>query len=88
MKKPETPAGDETRTEYKRSDFPELVRGKYAGRLRANSNVVVIDPAVTDLFPNADAVNAALRALSEIAKRASVPDAGGSRDRRPHKSKR
>jgi hypothetical protein len=69
MKKPNKTAGDEIRTEYKRSDFPGLVRGKYADRLRTNSNVVVIDPAVTDLFPNADAVNAALRSLSEIAKR-------------------
>ena len=58
------------RTEYKRSDFPALVRGKYADRLRIISNVVVIDPSLTDLFPNADAVNDALRSLSEIAKRA------------------
>lgn len=71
MKKLKKTAADESRPEYKRSDFPELVRGKYSDRFRACSNVVVIDPAVTDLFPNADAVNAALRALSEIAKRAN-----------------
>ena len=78
MNKHNKSAGDEIRPEYKRSDFPKLVRGKYTDRLRTNSNVVVIDPAVTDLFPNAEAVNAALRSLSEIAKRAlsrvSIPD--------------
>jgi hypothetical protein len=47
-----------------------LVRGKYIERLRTSSNVVVIDPEVTDLFPNAAEVNAALRSLAEIAKRA------------------
>ena len=47
-----------------------MKKSKYVDRLRANLNVVVIDPDLTDLFPNADAVNAALRSLSEIAKRA------------------
>ena len=70
MNKPNKAAGDELRDEYKASDFPSLARGKYVDRLRANSNVVVIDPDLTDLFPNADAVNAALRSLWEIAKRA------------------
>ena len=63
-------AGDELRSEYKRSDFGTLVRGKYAGRLQTSSNVVVLDPEVADLFPNAAAVNAALRSLAEIARRA------------------
>lgn len=60
----------ELRPEYRKSDFPALERGKYAERLRESSNVVVIDPDLTDLFPNADAVNKALRSLSEIARRA------------------
>jgi hypothetical protein len=47
-----------------------LVRGKYIERLRTSSNVVMIAPEVADLFPNAAAVNAALRSLAEIAKRA------------------
>jgi hypothetical protein len=70
MRKPKSPAASELRSEYKRSDFGTLVRGKYVRRLRTSSNVVVIDPAVADLFPNAAAVNAALRSLAEIAKRA------------------
>ena len=70
MRKAKTLAADELRSEYKRSDFGTLVRGKYIERLRTRSNVVVIDPEVADLFPNAAAVNAALRSLAEIAKRA------------------
>ena len=69
-------AADELRSEYKRSDFGALVRGKYIERLHKSSNVVVLDPEVADLFPNATSVNAALRSLAEIAKRA------GSRQRR------
>ena len=71
MKKAKKPAGDGLRAEYKRSDFGRLVRGKYVERLQANSNVAIIDPEVADLFPNAAAVNAALRSLAEIARRAA-----------------
>ena len=70
MKQAKKKDADELRAEYKAQDFPKLVRGKYVDRIRASSNVVVIDPELTHLFPNADAVNAALRALSEIARRA------------------
>jgi hypothetical protein len=70
MRKAKTVAADELRSEYKRSDFGALVRGKYTEQLRASSNVVVIAPEVAELFPNAAAVNAALRSLAEIAKRA------------------
>jgi hypothetical protein len=77
MRKAKKVAANELRPEYKRSDFGALVRGKYIERLRTSSNVVVIDPEVADLFPNEAAVNAALRSLAEIAKRA------GSRRTRP-----
>jgi hypothetical protein len=78
MRKAKAVGVDELRPEYKRSDFGALVRGKYVERLRTSSNVVVIDPDVADLFPNAVSVNAALRSLAEIAKRA------GSRRSRSH----
>ena len=70
MRKVKATGADELRAEYKRSDFGAMTRGKYVERLRASSNVVVIDPDVSELFPNAAAVNAALRSLAEIAKRA------------------
>ena len=70
MKKAKGSSNDELRSEYKRSDFGELVRGKYAERLKKSSNIVVVDPELSHLFPNGDAVNTALRSLAEIAKRA------------------
>jgi hypothetical protein len=78
MKKAKKVAADELQSEYKRSDFGVLVRGKYTEQLRTKSNVVVLDPEVAELFPNAAAVNAALRCLAEIAQRT------GSSRRRPH----
>ena len=69
MRKAEKHAADELRSEYKRSDFGTLVRGKYNERLKKSSNVVVLDPEIADLFPNSASVNAALRALAEIARR-------------------
>ena len=70
MKKVKKLASNELRSEYKRSDFGALVRGKYIEQLKAHSNVVVLDLEVAELFPNAAAVNAALRSLADIAKRA------------------
>lgn len=62
---------DELRSEYKRSDFGVMARGKYVDRLRESSNIVVLDPEVARVFPNGASVNDALRALAQIAKRAS-----------------
>jgi len=59
---------DELRGEYKRSDFKKLERGRYYKRVRANSNVVVLDPELADVFPNAAAVNKALHSLAELAE--------------------
>ena len=70
MKKAKKSA-DELGPEYKRSDFGTMVRGKYIDHLRESSNVVVLDPEVARLFPNGASVNDALRALAQIAERAS-----------------
>ena len=50
------------RAEY---DFSNAVRGKYAKRFAAGSNVVVLEPEVARAFPTAKAVNAALRSVAE-----------------------
>jgi hypothetical protein len=71
MKRAKKRQGDELRPEYKRSDFGQMVRGKYVERLRAESNVVILDPEVAAIFPNAAAVNTALKSLAEIATRAA-----------------
>jgi hypothetical protein len=61
------------RPEYKRSDFGELVRGKYAVRIAEASNVVMLEPEVARAFPNDQAVNKALRSLIEAARAAGTP---------------
>jgi len=71
MKKARKPAVDELRSDYKRSDFGVLVRGKYIERLREKSNVVVLDPRAAELFPNSAAVNSALLSLAEVARRSA-----------------
>ena len=50
-------------------DFSRGVRGKYAKRYAAGTNVVVIDPDVAEYFPDHDSVNEALRSLATINKR-------------------
>lgn len=71
MKKVKSEMTDELRTEYKRSDFVEIVRGKYANRIKAETNVVLLDPDIAEAFPNDEAVNKALRYLLEVAKTSS-----------------
>ena len=68
MRKVSGKPDDELRAEYKRSDFGKLVRGKYAGRLAAETNVVVLDAEVAKAFPNDQAVNEALRGLIDVAE--------------------
>ena len=58
---------DEIRNEYRRSDLGKIVRGKYAKRLGASSNVVVLRPEIARVFPNDQAVNEALQALIDVA---------------------
>jgi len=68
MKKVKSETLDELRPEYKRSDFGEIVRGKYANRIKEESNVVLLEPDIAQAFPNDEAVNKALRYLLEIAE--------------------
>lgn len=57
---------DTMRPEY---DFSKGVRGVTAKRYALGTNVVVLDPDVVRIFPNATAVNEALRALGSIIQR-------------------
>ena len=50
-------------------DFAKGVRGKYAWRYARGTNVVVLEPDVSKLFPNAEAVNSSLRSLAKIIRR-------------------
>jgi hypothetical protein len=53
------------RPEY---DFSKGIRGKYAKKYAKGTNIILLDPDVAGLFPNAKAVNDALRALAKIAQ--------------------
>jgi hypothetical protein len=59
---------DEMRAHY---DFTGGVRGKYAAEYSKGTNVVVIAPDLAKLFPDSEAVNAALRTLVRISGEAT-----------------
>ncbi len=52
-------------------DFSKGIRGKYAKRFAAGSNVVVLDPDLAKRFRDSRAVNQALRGLVELADRSA-----------------
>ena len=54
------------REEY---DFSAGVRGKHAVRHAQGANVVMLEPDVAEAFPNASAVNDALRGLAAIIRK-------------------
>jgi hypothetical protein len=62
-KKRKDEMNDELRTEYNLHELLKGgVRGKYADRYRAGTNLVLLDPDVAKAFANnAEAVNEALR---------------------------
>lgn len=61
---------DTMRKEY---DFTGAVRGVTARRYAEGANVVVIDPEVLDVFPDASSVNEALRALAPVLRHQRAP---------------
>jgi hypothetical protein len=65
-KAPSKRKNDDMRAEY---DFSTGTRGKHAALYAKGTNVVLLDPEVAKAFPDAKAVNDALRALLEIAAR-------------------
>jgi len=73
MKRVETEPQDEMRPEYDFSQLKGRVRGKYADRYREGTNLVLLDPDVAAAFPDAKAVNEALRLLMDVAQRQGSP---------------
>jgi hypothetical protein len=63
MKKVESDEEDDLRPEYDFSQLKGGIRGKYVERYREGTNLVLLDPDVAAAFPDAQAVNAALRLL-------------------------
>jgi hypothetical protein len=66
MKK-QTEHKDELRPEYDmKSLLKNGVRGKYAARYRAGTNLVLLEPEVAKAFPNEKAVNEALKLVMKL----------------------
>jgi hypothetical protein len=64
-------AKGEMRSEYKRSDFAKLERGKFYAEVAAGTSVVLLEPAIAKAFPTSKAVNEALAGLLVLAKKTS-----------------
>jgi hypothetical protein len=59
---------DELRREYDLSKLKGGVRGKYATRSQAGTNLVLLSPDVAEYFPDEQSVNTALRKLIHMTK--------------------
>jgi hypothetical protein len=62
---------DEMRSEYKRSDFAKLERGKFYAEVAAGTSVVLLEPEIAKAFPTSQAVNEALASLLELTEKTS-----------------
>ena len=63
------------RSEYKRSDFLRLERGKFYAEAAKGATVVVLSPSNAKAFPSSQAVNDALTGVLEQAALPLTPDA-------------
>lgn len=68
MKRVDAEQEDDMRPEYDLSQLKGGVRGKYVERYRVSTNLVLLEPDVAQAFPDAAAVNEALRLLIKVAK--------------------
>ncbi len=64
---------DELRAEYDLSQLKGGVRGKYYRQATAGTNLVLVEPELAEVFPDADSVNRALRLLVDTAEAAATP---------------
>lgn len=72
-------AKDEMRPEYDLSQLGRGARGKYHRQAKAGTNLVLIEPDLTAMFPDQESVNRALRLLAATANATS---------RKPRKARR
>jgi hypothetical protein len=64
-------ASDELRSEYKREDLDQGVRGKYFESYSKGTNLVLLSPDVAKVFTTEEEVNDALRSLITLAKKST-----------------
>ena len=63
---------EEMRTEYRREDLGKGVRGKHFAEYQKGSNLVLLTPELSKVFPTDEAVNSALSTLVGIARSATT----------------
>ena len=63
---------DELKPEYDLRRLGQGVRGKYYDKYQKGTNIVVIDPDLTETFPNTRAVNDALRKLLQSSEQSTI----------------
>lgn len=66
MKQNQNEKNDDMREEYDFSSMKGGVRGKYAGAFEKTAVTVLLDSDVAEVFPDAQAVNEALRTLARV----------------------
>ena len=59
---------DEMRTEYRREDLGKGVRGKHYEEFKKGSNLVLLTPELSKIFPTNESVNTALSSLVGVAR--------------------
>ena len=64
-------AKDEMRSNYRRSDFSKLERGKFFAEVAAGTSVALLEPAIAKAFPTSKAVNEALASLLVLTEKTS-----------------
>jgi hypothetical protein len=80
MKKRSGRMSDDLRPEYNLRQLPKgAVRGKYAKRYHAGTNLVLLDPDVRKVFRSERAVNDALRLVIQLRKVGSAGQEGHSK---------
>ena len=62
---------EEMRAEYRREDLGKGVRGKHYEEFKKGSNLALLTPELSKLFPTNEAVNAALNSLVGVARSAT-----------------
>jgi hypothetical protein len=79
---------DELRPEYDVSKLKEGDQGKYYRQAIAGTNLVLLEPDVANVFPDAESVNRALRLLADTAASATekARRRGKTRDQRLKRS--
>lgn len=73
MKKASRKFTNDIRPEYDFASMKGGIRGKYAARYRAGTNLVLLDPKLAEAFPTDAAVNQALRAVLDMTKAVRLP---------------